>query len=77
MNYGFFMNPVQELLELTIGFDEPIGPFFYPSPPWATCHNGAGLTSLGDTLIQQAMNMGMMIDVDHIRPQFCCFIPAI
>lgn len=66
MNYGFFMNPVQELLELTIGFDEPIGPFFYPSPPWATCHNGAGLTSLGDTLIQQAMNMGMMIDVDHM-----------
>lgn len=65
LNYGFFMNPTQEFLELTLGFNLPLSPS-YPSPPWATCHSGAGLTPLGDTLIQQAMNLGMMIDVDHM-----------
>ena len=64
-DYGFYLNPTQELLELTLGFNLPLLPV-YQSPPWATCHSGPGLTSLGDTLIQQAMNMGMMIDVDHM-----------
>jgi microsomal dipeptidase-like Zn-dependent dipeptidase len=67
-NYGFSMNTTQESLELALGFSYPIGfgPVGYPTGTWAACHNSPGLNSLGNYLIQQAMNKGMMIDIDHM-----------
>ena len=38
----------------------------YPTFTTGSCHNAPGLTNLGVYLIQQAMNMGMIIDVDHM-----------
>ena len=44
---------------------EPNRPI-YPTFTSGSCHNTPGLTSLGGYLIKQAMNMGMIIDVDHM-----------
>ena len=63
--YGFFLDPTIEGVELLLGFNLNYMPS-YPSPPWASCHNTPGLTALGGYLIQQAMKMGMIIDVDHM-----------
>jgi microsomal dipeptidase-like Zn-dependent dipeptidase len=63
--YGFYLDPTQEEVELLLGFGQDYYPS-YPSPPWASCHNTPGLTNLGTYLIQQAMKMGMIIDVDHM-----------
>jgi microsomal dipeptidase-like Zn-dependent dipeptidase len=63
--YGFSLDPTIEEAELLLGFKQDYKPD-YPSPPWASCHNTPGLTPLGRFLIQQAMKMGMIIDVDHM-----------
>ena len=44
------------------GTDQPN----YPAFNSGSCSNQPGLTSLGTNMIQQAMNMGVIIDVDHM-----------
>ena len=63
--YAFYLSPLVEEAELLLGFGIDYYPN-YQSPPWASCHNTPGLTNLGGYLIQQAMKMGMIIDVDHM-----------
>ncbi|HEX8896385.1 MAG TPA: membrane dipeptidase [Terriglobales bacterium] len=63
--YGFSLNPIVESLIHFFGFGDATAPV-YPSMPNGSCHNHPGLFGLGGFLIHQAMNMGMIIDVDHM-----------
>jgi microsomal dipeptidase-like Zn-dependent dipeptidase len=64
--YGFYLSPFTENLEALLGFGSDVQPNNYPTGSWAACHNTPGLTPLGYSLIGSAMNMGMIIDVDHM-----------
>src|SRR5262249_7345247 len=63
--YGFAMDAATDALLYAIGFGGNIAALAYPPFPNGSCHSAPGLTSLGTHLIQQAMSMGMIIDVDH------------
>jgi len=63
--YGFYLDPVTDGALYFLGFGGTTQPD-YQSPPWASCHNAPGLTTLGQYLLQQAMQLGMIIDVDHM-----------
>ncbi|HKE23483.1 MAG TPA: membrane dipeptidase [Bryobacteraceae bacterium] len=63
--YGFSFNATAESLILLVAFginDVPA----YPAFTSGSCSNGTGITPLGTNMIQQAMNMGFIIDVDHM-----------
>jgi microsomal dipeptidase-like Zn-dependent dipeptidase len=75
--YGFGMNAGFDQIIFGIAFDQ--GFLFGPKPsypsigfPIGSCSNGTGtgssapITPAGNYLIQQAMNMGFIIDVDHM-----------
>jgi microsomal dipeptidase-like Zn-dependent dipeptidase len=69
--YGFTLGTVFTGLEaLLAGFD-PAVLVFPPYAPFTTgsCHNGPGLTDLGRALVAQAMQLGMIVDVDHMSIQ--------
>jgi len=63
--YGFSLDADTDGLLYAIGFGGKTKPV-YPAFSSGSCHNTPGLTSLGFHMIQQAMNMGMIIDVDHM-----------
>ncbi len=63
--YGFFLDPLTEAFIYFVGFGGISVPD-YPTFTTGSCHNTPGLTNLGAYLIQQAMSMGMIIDVDHM-----------
>ena len=63
--YGFFLDPLTEAFIYFVGFGGISVPN-YPTFTTGSCHNTPGLTNLGAYLIQQAMSMGMIIDVDHM-----------
>jgi microsomal dipeptidase-like Zn-dependent dipeptidase len=63
--YGFYLDPVTDAALYGLGFGGVSVPL-YPTFTSGSCHNPPGLTSLGTYLIQQAMSMGMIIDVDHM-----------
>jgi microsomal dipeptidase-like Zn-dependent dipeptidase len=64
--YGFALDPTVDGFLYAAGFGGPNLPPNYPPFPSGSCHNAPGLTSLGTYLVQQAMNMGIIIDVDHM-----------
>jgi microsomal dipeptidase-like Zn-dependent dipeptidase len=63
--YGFSLDALTDGLLYALGFGGDSAPV-YPKFTSGSCHHVPGLTSLGANLIQQAMNMGMIIDVDHM-----------
>jgi microsomal dipeptidase-like Zn-dependent dipeptidase len=76
-DYGFSMNAFFDGVVFSIAFDN--GSLVGPQPPYPSggftpggCSNGTGtggsapITPVGTYLIQQAMNMGFIIDVDHM-----------
>jgi microsomal dipeptidase-like Zn-dependent dipeptidase len=63
--YGFSLDATTDGLLYLAGFGGNSFPV-YPAFTSGSCHNTPGLTSLGSYLVQQAMNMGMIIDVDHM-----------
>jgi microsomal dipeptidase-like Zn-dependent dipeptidase len=63
--YGFSLDSTTDGALYLLGFGGNSFPV-YPDFPNGSCHNTPGLTNLGLHLIQQAMNMGMIIDVDHM-----------
>ncbi len=63
-SYGFGLSSGLESFEALLGFGVfPGSDYSFFS---ATCHAIPGLTSLGQYLVQQAMQMGMILDVDHM-----------
>jgi hypothetical protein len=63
--YGFYLDPFTEGAIYAIGFHGTTQPS-YPTFTSGSCHNTPGLTGLGADLVQQAMKLGMIIDVDHM-----------
>jgi len=63
--YGFSLDPATDAFLYAAGFGG-IGVPPYPTFTSGSCHNTPGLTSLGVDLVQQAMSLGMIIDVDHM-----------
>ncbi len=63
--YGFSLDAITDGLLYALGFGGDSRPI-YPKFTSGSCHDGPGLTSLGAYLVEQAMNMGMIIDVDHM-----------
>jgi microsomal dipeptidase-like Zn-dependent dipeptidase len=63
--YGFYLDPLVDSALYFLGFGGDSLPV-YPKFTSGSCHHTPGLTDLGFHLIQQAMNMGMIIDVDHM-----------
>jgi microsomal dipeptidase-like Zn-dependent dipeptidase len=63
--YGFSLDATTDGLLYLAGFGGNSFPV-YPTFTSGSCHDAPGLTSLGSSLVQQAMNMGMIIDVDHM-----------
>jgi len=63
--YWFSLDGTVDGLLYAIGFGGNTAPV-YPPFSSGSCHNTPGLTKLGVDLVQQAMNMGMIIDVDHM-----------
>jgi microsomal dipeptidase-like Zn-dependent dipeptidase len=63
--YGFSFNATADSFTLLFGFNINDVPN-YPAFTSGSCSNGTGFTPLGTNMIQQAMNMGVIIDVDHM-----------
>jgi len=63
--YGFSLSAEFDGFLYGIGFGGTTMPS-YPPFSSGSCHNGPGLTTVGAHLIEQAMNMGIIIDVDHM-----------
>ena len=63
--YGFSLDALTDGALYALGFGGDSFPL-YPSFTSGSCHDAPGLTSLGNYLVQQAMSMGMIIDVDHM-----------
>ncbi len=64
--YGFSLNGLVEAAILLAGFGIVDAPPYPVTFNYATCHAPPGLTDAGVYLIRQAMNMGIIIDVDHM-----------
>ena len=64
--YGFSLDPLTDALLYTAGFGGNLLLPTYPTFTSGSCHNAPGLTRLGSYFVQQAMNMGIIIDVDHM-----------
>ena len=64
--YGFSLDAATDVALYVLGFGgNPDFPA-YPAFTSGSCHTPPGLTPLGSYLVQQAMNMGIIIDVDHM-----------
>src|SRR5207249_4874941 len=63
--YGFYLDPLTDAALYLLGFGGNSAPGYGPFTS-GSCNGNPGLNPLGANLIQQAMNMGMIIDVDHM-----------
>jgi microsomal dipeptidase-like Zn-dependent dipeptidase len=63
--YGFSFDAFTDSAILLAAFGILKAPD-YPTFTSGSCSNNPGLTTLGNNLIQQAMSMGFIIDVDHM-----------
>ncbi len=63
--YGFSLDGIVDGLLYLLGFGGDSTPE-YPKFTSGSCHGSVGLTGAGVFLIRQAMNMGLIIDVDHM-----------
>jgi len=63
--YGFSLDSLTDAALYLLGFGGNSSPG-YGSFTSGSCNGNPGLNPLGANLIQQAMNLGMIIDVDHM-----------
>jgi microsomal dipeptidase-like Zn-dependent dipeptidase len=64
--YGFYLDALTDAAIYLLGFGGVSAPPYPSVFPSGSCHNSPGLTNLGAHLVEQAMNLGMIIDVDHM-----------
>ena len=64
--YGFSLDSKTDGLLYALGFGGSLEFPAYPAFTSGSCHTSPGLTPLGSYLVQQAMNMGIILDVDHM-----------